>query len=534
MLGALQILGCCTPSTTPVAPPAFPGEGKMVFTGAANVLFNLDSSRFYASVTASTPCDSYSILLYDGTYGEAINSTVSISETSSALTSVDQGSYTEGIKWKYYSGNFTVTDKYISNDANSSTLLGSKSTAISSGDAYATVQCDNPITFTTVPTRLYINHDQGWLNGISFYWLGIAQRDLPGIRLKVLTGSFTWFVKVAGGVVTVYTSDGTKTFSTNGTLNAVANAINASSISTWIQARCSGWGVSQYVGSTGETNGDVASGKNEWHYVYTKNDPSTLLKDLGPTYINVFCSDSYAPVLWQTSTRLPIYERGDTLPPRGIVQMRSIDTRDIGFNTLYSTYPALKLYDNTSAGALSFLTEPIYVTSDRAWGADVSWNGFTSSLDVSAGTRFENIWHYSALSAWTRYNNGPVNFNKNITYFYSPITLQVYNETFFGTCNYCQSYSPSSACYQPTCPSPDVCSSGCMQNSGCDFNACGVYCFASSCYYIGDPGEFTPSCASNAGCVINYSYYTPGANATTSPPSSGVYTAQVSTNARFI
>lgn len=539
MLGALQILGCCTPSTVPIYSEAFPGEGKMVFTGEANVAFSLDVTNFYKSATASTPCDSYSVLLYLGTYGEFINSTASISQTSSALTAADQGSYAGGIRWKYYSGNITVTDKILSNTFNSTVNIGSKAKAydppVFNPVHYATIHCDDPVTLTAIPTRFYTTANQDWTSSVSFYWLGVAQRDLPGIRLKVLTGSFTWFVKVSGGVVTVYTSDGTKTFSTSGTLNAVANAINASSVvNTWIQARPSGWQTTQYLGSTGETNGTLASGKTEFDYVFTRNDPSTMLKDMGPTYINVICSDTYAPTLWQTSTRLPIYERGDVLPPRGIVQMRTLDSVDVGFNTLYATYPAFKLYDNTAAGALSFITDPIYLTSDRAWGADVTYSNIDESVSVGAGTKFADIWNNSSYSRLGRYNNGAVNFNKTLNYNFYPWTLTTYNETFFGTCNYCQSYNPSAVCYQPTCPVPDVCSSGCMPNSGCDFGACGVTCFQSSCYYIGDPGEFTPSCASNSGCINNYSYYTLGQTVTLTPPSSGAYTASVATNARFI
>lgn len=166
MLGALQILGCCTPSTTPVNPPAFPGEGKMVFTGAANVTFKLDVSNFYKSATASTPCDSYSVLLYLGTYGEFVDSTASISQTSSAMTAVDQGSYTAGIRWKYYSGNITVTDKVLSNTFNSTVNIGSKAQAydppVFSPEHYATIHCDDPFTFTAIPTRFYTAADQSW------------------------------------------------------------------------------------------------------------------------------------------------------------------------------------------------------------------------------------------------------------------------------------------------------------------------------------------------------------------------------------
>jgi hypothetical protein len=534
MLGALQILSCCTPSTVPIYSDAFPGAGQMVVSASASVGFILDVSNFYKLGTANTPCDSYGVLLYDGTEGHAINSSISIATTSSALTAADQGSYAEGIRWKFYSGTVTVADKVLSSPSSSSTLLGSKELYTYSTTHYADIHCDDPIAFTIAPTRLYTEANQNWVNAVSFSWTGVAQRDLPGIRLKVLTsGGYTWLVKVVGGVVTVYSSDGTKTFSSSGTMNAVVNAINsgASGINTFIQARTSNWGTTLY-GTGGETAGAIGVGLTEWHYVFTRNDPSTMLKDLEPTYINFICVDTFAPALWQTSTRLPVYERGDVLPPRGIVKMTTIKSTVIGFNTLYATYPALKLYDNTAEGALSFITDPIYVTPTKAWGADVYFNPINVQVTVDTSLRtFQDIWaSYTGLS---RYSLRPANFSKSVTYAYSPLTLSIFNETFFGTCNYCQNFSLSSPCYQETCP-PEVCSSGCMVSSGCDFNACGVYCFVSSCYYIGDPTPFTPSCASDSGCIINYSYMTPGDTISTTPPASGQYTAEVALSSRFI
>lgn len=539
MVGALQIIGCCTPSTVPIYSDAFPGEGKIEVTGSASVEYRLDVSNFYAQGDASTPCTSYGCLVYTGVDGHFINSSVSIGTTSSALTAADQGSYAAGIRWKYYSGNVTVTDKVLSSPFSSSTLLGSKFEAITPGlVSYTHVanpyKCDEPIIFTIAPTRLYTTADQSWVNAVSFYWTGVTQRDLPGIRLKILTsGGFTWLVKVASGVVTVYTSDGTKTFSTSGTLNAVANAINASSVvNTWIQARTSNWGTAQY-GTSGESGGAIGAGLTEWHYVFTRNDPSTMLKNMGPTYINPTCSDALAPTLWQTSTRLPIYERGDVLPPRGVVQMTTMKATGIGFNTLYATYPALKLYDNTVEGALSFITDPIYVTPVRAWGADVSFNVFDADVAIDTSLRrFQDIW--ASYTGLTRYSIRPTNFSKTINYDFTPFTLSIFNETFFGTCTYCQNFSLSVHCYQEAnCPD-QVCNSGCMQFSGCDYGACGVGCFESTCYYLGDPGPFTPSCASNSGCIINYSYLTPGPLVSVTPPTSGQYTAQVALSSRFI
>ena len=536
MVGALQILSCCTPSTVPIYSDAFPGAGQMEVTGSASVAFNLDVSNFYKLGSASTPCDSYGVLLSDGTEGHAIKSSVSLGAVSAGLTAADQGSYAEGIRYKFYSGTVIVVDKVLSYSASSSILLGSKEVYTNSSSHYADIHCDDPITFTVAPTKLYTTADQNWVNNVSFYWTGVAQRDLPGIRLKVLTsGGYTWLVKVVGGVVTVYSSDGTKTFSTSGTMNAVVNAINsgASGINTFIQARTSNWGTTQY-GTGGETAGAIGVGLTEWDYVFTRNDPSTVLKNLEPTYINFICADTFAPALWQTSTRLPVYERGDVLPPRGIVKMTTIKATAIGFNTLYATYPALKLYDNTAEGALSFITDPIYVTPSKAWGADVYFNVIDVDVVVDTSLRtFQDIW--SSYSGLSRYSLRPTNFNKTITYSYSPLTLSIFNETFFGTCNYCQNFSLSSPCYQESnCPIPDVCSSGCMSNSGCDFGACGVYCFQSSCYYIGDPTEFTPSCASNSGCIINFSYMTPGDTISTTPPTSGQYTAEVVLSSRFI
>jgi len=546
MIGFKQLVGCCTPSTTTVNGPAFPGQGKMNFRGKGSVNFTLDASKFYATATANTLCDNYTVLLSDGTYGENLSASVDIDETSSALTVTDQGSYSIGIRWKYYSGNFAPTDKYITQDFNSSVLIFSK-VQTGGGSHYSSVHCDDPFTSTAIQTRFYGVHDTAYLNGVSFNWLGVAQRDLSGIRLKVISGSYVWLVSVVGGVVSIYTDDGTKLFSTSGTLNQVATAINASSISTWIQARCSGWDSGIWTLGGGETNGDVASGYNEWQYVFTKNDASTILKNLGPTYINVSCNDTYAPAGWTTSTRLPVYVRNDILPPRGIVKMRIFDATDIGFNTLYADYPQLKFYDNTDAGALLFLTDPVYLTPYQQWGGDVDLGGPPVVVRVTTGLpvyTFAELWGASTYATLTRTNNGPTSFNKKITYSYTPLALQIYDEKFYGTINGCQSDNKSCPCYNPVyydCYNQQVnsASPACVF-AGCDYGGCPVYCFNSPCFYTSYSACLYPpvtppaSCVSSSDCIIKYSYYGPGASAATTPPTSGLFQASTLTYTRFI
>jgi hypothetical protein len=453
------------------------------------------------------------------------------------LTATDQGSYSLGIRWKYYSGNFAPTDKYITQDFNSSVLVFSK-VQTSGGNHYSTIHCDNPFTSTAIQTRFYGVHDTTYLNGVSFNWMGVAQRDLSGIRLKVISGSYVWLVSVVGGVVSIYTDDGTKSFSTSGTLNQVATAINASSISTWIQARCSGWDSGVWTGGGGETNGDIASGYNEWHYVFTKNDASTILKNLGPTYINVYCNDTYAPVGWTTSTRLPVYVRNDILPPRGIVKMRIFDATDIGFNTLYADYPQLKFYNNTDTGALLFITDPVYLTPNQQWGADVSWDIYSPGVVVGVTTglpalTFGQLWGASTYATLTRTNNGPTSFNKTINYSYTPLTLQIYDEKYYGVCSFCQNSYPAGPCYNDSCPPPS-CSPA--NAAGYDYGNCGIIdCAASYCYYVGDTRpEFFPSCSTSSGCSVIVNYYAPGASVTTTPPTSGLFQASTWTYTRFI
>lgn len=551
MIGFKQLVGCCSPSTTPINGPAFPGQGKLNFKGQGSVNFNLDVSKFYKFGTASTLCDSYNVLLYDGTYGESISASANIDQTSSAMTASDQGSYSIGLRWKKYTGSMTVVDKYIKLDFTSTVTLFSKE-QLTGGSHYSTIHCDDPFTSTAAGTALRGTNDTNYGISYNFTWLGVAQRDLPGIRLKRISGSDVWLVSVNNGMVSVYTEDGTKSFATSGTLQQVAANINASSISTWISARCSGWDSGVYTGGGGETNGDVGTGLNEWHYVFTKNDPSTILKNLAPTYINVYCNDTYAPVLWATSTRLPVFVRGDSLPPRGVVSMRIPDSADIGFNTLYPAYPMLKQYDNTDEGALLFLTDPIYLIPQNAWGADVSWDVIDDVLVVDDSTgvaipgyTFGDMWDgVTSYSSYTRNSYGSINFDKVISYNYTPLSLSIYNEQFYGSINGCQSDSESCPCYNPVyndCFNQLVnsASPACVFG-GCDFGACPVYCFQSPCFYTsyGDclfpPATPYPSCVTTSDCVLKYSYYVLGSTIATTPPTSGTYTASVSTSVRFV
>ena len=537
MIGFKQLVSCCDYPHTTVEGPDFSGDAKFHFHASGSIQYSLDATKFYAMGQANTLCDSYNVMLWDGTAGHLLNQSVTIDYASTALSSSNVGSYSAGIRQKYYSGTVTIPDKYISQDFNSQITIFSKVTT-TGGSHYASPHCDQPFHSNALLTELYGTHDSSFLADVGFYWLATAQRELCGIRLKQISGTDSWMVEVRAGMVAVYTQDGTKSFTTSGTLKQVADNINASSISTWIQARCSGWNTS------GETDGTVAAGKNEWHYLFTQNDPSTMLRDLPPTYLNVSCSDSYAPYGWYTSTRLPIYVRGDVLPPRGCLQIQIVDNAVLGFNTLSAQYPQLKTYTNDAAGALAFVTGFTNIIPRMAWGGDVDFNVFDGGVEVGVGTKFYDIWHRPGGILYTditRVDPGVAVFDKTIAYGYTPLQLQIYDEKYSGQCTVCgtlvvpvDEYGNTVQvhdCDPPVgqdCPSP-TCSPPNCAGDGCYYNACPVYCFDSPCYYPGSVKPWAaPSCAISSGCTSRYSYYAPGATVTTTPPTSGEYKASVS------
>lgn len=509
MIGQMQLLGCCTPVTTPVYGPAFPGAGT--FTLHCEGTANLSVPVSYDIKSMSTPCYSYDAILKYGPGGYSCNVSVSGTQTSAAMTSSDMGNYSLGVRWKKYalaSTSFSMKTQIKEGIPTAEFVDAAVDTTLL---AY---NCDNPPPGDTLITEVY-DSDTESIGAFApeFGWLGVAQRELPGIRLKRISGAGVWLVRVDGGVVTVYRDDGSASYSTYGTLKQVADNINASSIGTFIQARCSGWNV--YF-TLGETNGDVAASYNEWHYLFTKNDPSTMLKDLGPTYINVYCNDTYAPFGWGTSTRLPVYVRGEILPPRGVVYGDWDMNVPPGFNTASATNPEWGVYDNDEDGALEFVTEPLYLLPGTTrWCGNVT-NPFGELLveiggPTGSGIGFDQYWNTTPNA--TRVNNGPTVQNAVLPLSYGTSTVQLQNIQVLGTCTL-------------PCPFTNACGTTapfCQPDADCFLT---LYCVPSGCFYRGICGDSpTYSCSTDTGCLAYYEQVVPGDVLSVTPPTSVTFQA---------
>lgn len=291
-----------------------------------------------------------------------------ISNLSQQLTRTRFGTYSSGITYYSYAAPGTfVQDKSATYDRFDPTLINvgevvNINSNFRADDAYCGIPSfpmyrevfDVPQTVGT--NVLPANFSP------SFTWLGVAQKELPGIRLKLKAGAppaGSWYYSVTGGVLKIFNDDPTnpQSESFSGTLNQVSAQINSSSLSTWIDSRSSSFNRS------GEQAGIIPAGANPLTYVFTGSDSSTMLKDTAPKQMVITCNEPGAPVNWQNSVRVSIYSRGEILPPRGIVQIsgfaRSNNTNnDVSFfiNEYSASNPNIGTFGNTEEGALEFLT----------------------------------------------------------------------------------------------------------------------------------------------------------------------------------
>ena len=499
--GGFQLISCCSFPTTPIFGPSFPGQGVFKIQGSATTAFTLPvESMFLTGGVVNTPCYSNPVVLGSGRVGIDRNLASTLAHTSAVLTSSNFGSYAQGIQNKVFSGTVTVPSENVVLGPD---VITTTDALLAPVDQYDLVPCGDALPTQTFTTNTFQNAaDPSLLISVEFTWLGVAQRDLPGIRLKKISGLLTWTVKVSAGVVTIKSTDGANTFSSSGTLLSVVTAINSSSIAGQIQARASGWGGRSAPSGYGETNGDVAVGKTEFDYLYTKNDLSTRLKDLGTTFINPTCFDSLAPVGFQTSTRLPVFARGDVLPPQGIVYLKVGATNY--FNTLFALHPQLKLYDNTESGALSFITEQIYLQNIYQWGGIVTWDFFNDNFNIFTGsvpTGWGSVFTAnSSFANQTRTNPGAAVITGNITPTWSsPITSQLFDIAIFGYCPYINCYNTLSPCFDPNCIS-----STCGPDFECSFGS--ILCLSSGCFSNADQALLLP-CSTSTGCTTVYEYF---------------------------
>jgi len=501
MVGGIRLAYCpCDSGSTPpiIEGPEFEGDATLTFSGRGTQTLNY--APIYGTGTVSAPCYSYPVIYTVTNTGVTCNLISNVTATSTVpYTIINSGSYNAGVSVKTYgcTALFEDIDNRDPADDVETTFVEGVVDPFNPNDGSWDFPCGTPpsVSFFTNIAKL---RQQNVSFTSLFSWLGVAQRDLPGIRVERVSGvTAKWLVTVEGGVVRLYREDGTDSYQTAGTLSQVAANIN-SALSGKIRARVCGF--SGYP-SMGETDGDIAAGKNEWHYLFTKNDPSTMLKDLGPTYIQAtFCNDSLAPFGWGNSTRLAVYRRGELLPPRGIVFLQHGSGTGYLMNTLYADRPELKQYPNTTEGALSFITDTTYAkTQTGSWVGDPTngWQAVLNQLNTvsnhtkyNPGTR-EVVTNYATQFGWSE------------TY-----TLQLYNIEFFGLCA-AYTFPPGD------CPEPGGI---CVPDQQC---FCCLPCVSSGCYnVVGYPeNPFAYSCGTVLEpCTAVYELLVSGEMITVTPP----------------
>jgi hypothetical protein len=497
--------------------PDFTGDATVTFTGQATESCNYPV--LYDIGTVSTPCYSYPYVLVAEPRGVSQNltlETTSVSTTPFTVTS-NPTAYIDGVSVKSYScvASFENLDETDDPDEEHEIIEGVN--PVYNDPPWSGVPCGEPLP--TVDLTTYVaksSKTETLYFYVDFSWLGVAQRDLPGIRVQRVTGvTSQWLVKVDSGVVRIYREDGTDSYETSGTLNQVVANIN-SALSGKITARVCGWGGYPFFG---ETNGDVASGKSEYDYLFTKNDPSTMLKDLGPTYIRAtFCNDLLAPVNWRNSTRLPVYFRGDTLPPRGVVSLAmGGNGQSYLMNSRYATRPELKQYENTEEGAFSFITEAVYPKTQTA-----TWGGVSPVGPSFYGSWLSVLEQLDDLSNQTRYNPGTSTIVDNIYPYSGPVSIQLVNIVLLGTCPI-QPFPNPDDC-------PDVTGNICVPDQQC---FCCLYCPQSGCY---TPSGGTPlwSCSfEGEPCTAYYETVENGDLLSITPPDFVQSTHTVSSSIRI-
>ena len=492
MVGGIRLAFCPCAASPPVIPGLdFPGDGILTFRGNATSTCNYPA--LYGTGTGNAPCYTTPVVFVVGSNGVTQNLVSNVVSESTNPFTVTQnlGAYNSGVAINIYtcSGLFENVDRPKSLPDQEVLIIDAFNPSIYFGQQWYDYPCGSTfIISTSITTDIYTTDTNNISLSSSFTWLGVAQRDLPGIRVQRATGvTAKWLVSVNAGNVRLFREDGTDSYQTSGTLNQVVANIN-SVLAGKIVARVSGWGG---YPSFGETNGNVAAGKSEYDYLFTKNDPSTMLKDLGPTYIQAnFCNDPLAPVGFTNSTRIPVYRRGDILPPRGVVFL----AYGTGYlmNSLYATRPELKEYPNTEEGALAFITEQVYAkTQTVSWGDNVFNNGWQSVLQQINGPVNQ-----------TRYNPGTreiiTNIAPSLGYDGSTYTYNIATVSLLGTC-------PTEPFPNPdNCPPIDP-GSICVPDAECFTN---LACIFTGCYSAGLlPCSFTPE-----SCTAYYEVVLPGSS----------------------
>ena len=445
--GAQVAQRCYSCGTTPplIDPPVYPGSTNLIVSVSST--FNVDSPEVLLEMQNDWYCDTTNETTVCSAGWVAI-----LSQTSNASIPMTQsigGSYSAGVRYYSYTGSGPIS---FGLPDYSSTVIDLPA----GGDA-----CTGQLTVpTAVRSEYFINPAvvQTLTLSANFTWLGTAQRDLYGIRIRRKTGTDTWYFSCTGGRVKIENEAGTKSYeSPVGTLQAAAVAINASSIGGEIEARAT------YMWTS---SGEVSSGTiTEWGSIFNRNDQSTILKDVPVQRLNTTCTVPNPPALYSISSGVPVYRRGEILPPRGIVEGKGPPFMAYGIasnkiNEKFATQPSTGFFSNTESGALQFIqttttftptgntsTAPWFVQGifDPAPGAPgpfsgASYSGFESPVPVETGAAIcGSRTTAGSGSIVTTVNNrcpGGVGSSYTCSDFYEVVT-------FFGTCDNTQYCCPT-------------------------------------------------------------------------------------------
>jgi len=408
MPGGLQVAErCYSCGTTPSAidPPDFPGATNLILSGSASfsgarskVLTEFSHNLYCTTVKTHILC----VKGWDANFSIPIDITV-------PMTSTVIGSYSAGVRYKYYSSGFQIFSIGSFQSTSIFETVPSGGTFIPGGQEFSTIE--TKMQYSSAPP----NPSTGGFETVAaFAWLAVAQRDIYGLRIRRKSGTDTWYLSCQAGVVTIENEGGTKSFSSSGTLQSLASAINASSISSEIEARATvAWT------HAGESLTPVTQ---EWRTIVRREDPSTILKSIPKTRLNIACATPSPPTgSYSTSGGFPVYERGEILPPRGIVYglgnpflnpsaNTSIPSfiNDIGSNLSMGTY------SNDESGALSFVQTPAVLKSPGTsgyspwyfWTLNDEFPGAPFGFDTGFFGALYPFEHGSALVKGTRLGSG--------------------------------------------------------------------------------------------------------------------------------
>ena len=434
MPGGLQVVGRCTGHCgTPalIDPPEGPST-TLVFSGTATFSHQYSPTVFTQNHDYNCGTRIRGRLVSDiGCEAVGLSSTLEIEQP---LTGAIQGSYSIGLRWYRYSYTPGASSNVVNADSVAEVLVQYSIPSDEDFDVSGNAMCNPQQYDTYVRPSFYVDPETTPVSfqACSYDWLAVAQRDLPGLRIRRKSGTDTWIFEHSRQVsgLKIYNLTKTKSFQVaNVNLLEAANAINASSISSEIEARATYRWTTAGESSTGTLN--------PLETIFTRENGLKELKDIGPTYVNTTCVDSTAPAGWTISSEVPMYFRGETLPPTGIVRGTGGPFMIPGFiNQWSSQYPEVGLFTASAdlsvneEAARNFVLRPTKVVNKDA--SDLgAFNAGPNTVSLN----------------WSKYMNGAFSIN------YSPAALtnasrdpDAIRVSSYLDFNYCEEFPP----YPPT------------------------------------------------------------------------------------